>query len=95
MPALASVHTIRAFAGLRPYTPDGLPILGPVTGIDNLFMAAVGHEGDGIALSAITGKLIAQLITEDKNDIPIDAFRLDRFWQQGQVQYARVENRIV
>ncbi len=78
IPALTQVHAIRAFAGLRPYTPDGLPVLGPVAAVPGFFMAA-GHEGDGIALSPITGHLIAQLITTGKSDIPLDDFRLDRF----------------
>jgi sarcosine oxidase subunit beta len=78
IPALTQVHAIRAFAGLRPYTPDGLPVLGPVAAVPGFFMAA-GHEGDGIALSPITGDLIAQLITTGKTDISLDNFRLDRF----------------
>jgi len=69
---------IRSFAGLRPYTPDGLPILGPVEGVDGFVMAA-GHEGDGIALSPITGELIAQFIVEGRTEIPLDPFRLERF----------------
>ena len=78
IPALERVNVIRAFAGLRPYTPDGLPILGPVDDVSGLIMAA-GHEGDGIALSPITGELIAQIIATGKSDIPLEAFRLSRF----------------
>ena len=78
IPALAFINVIRAFAGLRPYTPDGLPILGPVDNISGLIMAA-GHEGDGIALSPITGQLIAQIIATGKSDISLDAFQLSRF----------------
>lgn len=58
LPGLAGVNIIRAFAGLRPYTPDGLPILGPAEGIPGLVIAA-GHEGDGIALAPVTGQRIA------------------------------------
>jgi glycine/D-amino acid oxidase-like deaminating enzyme len=78
IPALEQVNVIRAFAGLRPHTPDGLPILGQVDDVSGFIMAA-GHEGDGIALSPITGELIAQMIATGKSDIPIDAFRLSRF----------------
>ena len=53
-PALKDLCFIRTFAGLRPYTPDGLPLIGPVEGLEGFYMAA-GHEGDGIALSPITG----------------------------------------
>jgi sarcosine oxidase subunit beta len=61
LPALATVNVIRTFAGLRPHTPDGLPILGPLAGLPGLIMAA-GHEGDGIALAPVTGKLIAEYL---------------------------------
>jgi sarcosine oxidase subunit beta len=78
IPALARVPVIRTFGGLRPYTPDGLPILGKVAGLEGFIMAA-GHEGDGIALSAITGELIADLIATGRTQFPLDAFRLERF----------------
>ena len=59
LPTLAQVNIIRTFAGLRPYTPDGLPILGPLAELPGLIMAA-GHEGDGIALAPVTGKKVAE-----------------------------------
>jgi len=40
---------------------------------------AAGHEGDGIALSPITGELIAQLIAEGNTSTPLSEFRLERF----------------
>jgi glycine/D-amino acid oxidase-like deaminating enzyme len=78
LPALARLDVIRSFAGLRPYTPDGLPILGPVQGLAGFVMAA-GHEGDGIALAPVTGQLVAQSILDGRSDIPLDDFRLERF----------------
>jgi len=61
LPVLADVNIIRTFAGLRPKTPDGLPILGPVPELSGLIMAA-GHEGDGIALAPVTGELVAEML---------------------------------
>jgi glycine/D-amino acid oxidase-like deaminating enzyme len=78
IPALKRVPVIRAFGGLRPYTPDGLPILGPVAGVEGFVMAA-GHEGDGIALSAVTGELIADCVAGRPTGFPIADFGLDRF----------------
>jgi sarcosine oxidase subunit beta len=78
LPGLSGLNVIRSFAGLRPYTPDGLPILGPVKGVEGFIMAA-GHEGDGIALSPVTGELVAQFIAEGRTEIPLDPFRLERF----------------
>ena len=78
LPVLENFHVIRTFAGLRPYTPDGLPILGPVKSLDGFIMAA-GHEGDGIALSPITGDLMAHMLLGRKTRIPLDDFYPDRF----------------
>lgn len=55
-PAIKDLNFIRAFAGLRPFTPDGLPLIGEVDKIKGFYIAA-GHEGDGIALAPISGKL--------------------------------------
>lgn len=78
VPLLRGIHVIRSFAGLRPYTPDGLPILGPVREVEGFIMAA-GHEGDGIALSPITGKIISDLVVDGKSDIDVKPLSLDRF----------------
>ncbi|NPV54604.1 MAG: FAD-binding oxidoreductase [Firmicutes bacterium] len=78
VPALREVNIIRAFAGLRPSTPDGLPILGGVDGVSGFVMAA-GHEGDGITLSPVTGRLIAELISTGKTSIPLAGFSASRF----------------
>lgn len=77
-PGLKDLHVIRAYAGLRPYTPDGLPILGTVEGLEGFIMAA-GHEGDGITLSPVTGEIIAKVITRGEIAFPLDHFKLERF----------------
>jgi glycine/D-amino acid oxidase-like deaminating enzyme len=77
MPSLADAPIATRGAGLRPYTPDGLPILGPVDGVEGFIMAA-GHEGDGVALSAITGQLIADFIATGARD-DLAPFLLSRF----------------
>ncbi|UCG65787.1 MAG: FAD-binding oxidoreductase [Deltaproteobacteria bacterium] len=78
IPQLKDTHIIRAFAGLRPYTPDGLPILGNVDGVEG-FIVAAGHEGDGVALSPITGEVIAELVDTNITPISLNEFRLERF----------------
>ena len=78
VPALKNIHTIRSFAGLRPYTSDGLPLLGPIEDIKGFFVAA-GHEGDGIALSPVTGRIVADLITEGKTFIDVSKLSPERF----------------
>jgi sarcosine oxidase subunit beta len=78
LPALRRMKIMRVFAGLRPYTPDGLPILGPIEALDGFFMAA-GHEGDGIALAPITGEIIADLIADKSAGFALEEYRLERF----------------
>jgi sarcosine oxidase subunit beta len=78
IPKFKRINIIRCFAGLRPYTQDSLPILGKVEEIEGFIMAA-GHEGDGIALSPITGKLISELIVEGKSSLSLKPFHLSRF----------------
>ncbi len=77
-PALREVSVIRFFSGFRPYTPDGMPLIGEVKGLKGFFMSA-GHEGDGIALSPITGKLVSELICDGKSSMDIEAFSPNRF----------------
>ena len=84
-PRLARLQVIRTFAGLRPYTPDGLPILGPVRGINNFYMAA-GHEGDGIALAPVTGWLMARMLLSLETDMDLSAFSPDRFMSEGETK---------
>ena len=77
-PALKDVSVVRFFSGFRPYTPDGLSLMGEVKTLPGFYMAA-GHEGDGIALSPITGKLIAELIATRKTSYDISMFSPNRF----------------
>lgn len=57
IPLMKHVHLIRHIAGFRPEVKDGRIILGEWPGIEGLFVAT-GHEGDGIAMAPITGKLL-------------------------------------
>ena len=77
-PALKDVSIIRCFSGFRPYTPDGLSLMGEVRTLPGFYMAA-GHEGDGIALAPITGRLMAEMIAEGKTSYDITPFSPNRF----------------
>lgn len=59
-PVIRDIKIIRAYSGLRPFTPDHMPIISdtPLPG----FYIAAGHEGDGIGLSPVTGRCIADMI---------------------------------
>ncbi|MFC1903877.1 NAD(P)/FAD-dependent oxidoreductase [Chloroflexota bacterium] len=79
MPRLKDVNVIRMFAGLRPFCyVDGLPILSKVDNPSG-FIIATGHAGEGISLAPITGKLISELITENRTSMSIEPFTFSRF----------------
>lgn len=77
LPIIRDINVIRSYSGVRPYTPDHRPIVSE-TDIPG-FYVATGHEGDGIGLSLITGKLIAQMISAEEHPIDVAPLRLDRF----------------
>ncbi len=61
VPSLAGCALRGFWAGLRPDTPDHLPAIGPLPGVEGL-LVAVGHYRNGVLLSPITGRLIADAI---------------------------------
>jgi glycine oxidase len=77
VPQLAGAHLERCWAGLRPGSPDGMPFLGPVPGIANLFVAA-GHFRAGIQLSPGTALVLKELLLDQPLTVSLEAFRLDR-----------------
>jgi glycine/D-amino acid oxidase-like deaminating enzyme len=78
LPWIKDLDVIRSFAGLRPYSPDGLPILGTVKGVKGFYMAT-GHSGDGVCLSLISGKLISELVLDGETSMDLEPFSLYRF----------------
>jgi glycine oxidase len=77
VPDVASAKIARFWAGIRPASGDGKPIIGRSKNCSNLFIAS-GHGRNGILLSPITGEQIARAIIEDKPAI-IEPFQPDRF----------------
>ncbi|MFC4801520.1 glycine oxidase ThiO [Neobacillus sp. GCM10023253] len=78
IPQIKEAAWERVWAGIRPQTGDGLPYIGAHPRWKNLFVAA-GHFRNGILLSPITGKLVAELIEGRlKDENLLSAFRLDR-----------------
>jgi len=79
-PAYANATFLEARIGLRPSSPDGMPILGAVPGWDGVSLA-IGHSADGVLLSPITGLLIAQRVLGQSPDMSLEPFSLHRFGQ--------------
>jgi glycine oxidase len=82
IPALAEARILEAWAGLRPGTPDALPILGATATLG--YFAATGHFRDGIMLAPITAQVMAQLMTGGELPHDISAFSPGRFEAMAQ-----------
>src|SRR5258706_722938 len=76
-PDLANAQVEETWAGLRPDSPDHLPILGP-TDIEGLLLAT-GHFRSGILLTPITARLIREWVTEQRVSVDWDRFAPSRF----------------
>jgi glycine oxidase len=79
MPILKTASLVTAWSGLRPYSPDTLPFIGPVPGLQGAY-AATGHFRSGILLAPITGLLIKEMILDQPPTMPLEPYRVDRFW---------------
>ena len=77
-PGLSSSAPTREWAGLRPVTPDMLPILGTDPAWGSLIYAC-GHSRNGVLLAPLTGDLVADLVTAAPLSHDLSQFRPDRF----------------
>jgi glycine oxidase len=77
LPELAQADVAESWAGLRPGTPDDLPLIGP-TEVPGIFVAS-GHFRNGILLAPITAQIVADLVTGKALRTDIAAFSPGRF----------------
>jgi glycine oxidase len=78
-PTLTGAEVRRTWAGLRPMTPDGLPIIGGEPRLQGLWYAT-GHGRNGILLGGLTGLLVKQLIADEPTAEDLAPFSPTRFW---------------
>jgi D-amino-acid dehydrogenase len=74
--ATATVHEIRI--GLRPFSPDQLPIIGPAPGLANVYLAT-GHGPSGLQLGPVSAAAVVDLIKGDTPRVDLEAFGAERF----------------
>jgi glycine oxidase len=86
VPALENARIEETWAGLRPDSPDHLPIIGP-TDIDGL-LVATGHFRSGILLAPITARLIGEWVTKQKVSLDWERFSPMRFVEARRQQNA-------
>ena len=75
---LAGRRVIDVWAGLRPCTPDGLPVIGRPKGAPGLVFAT-GHAMKGVSLAPVTAKLVGELVAGETPTHDLAPFRPDRF----------------
>jgi glycine oxidase len=75
VPTLYDARFEKAWSGLRPHAKRGMPYLGRLPGQDNV-VVATGHFRGGLSLSPITARLVGQLLTRTKTDLPLDELGL-------------------
>jgi len=73
LPGLGKLSSLRAWTGFRAATPDKLPLIGPHTEHERLYLAT-GHEGLGITTSLATAKLLVDQITNRESAIPVTPY---------------------
>jgi D-amino-acid dehydrogenase len=69
---------ISPWRGRRPCSPDGLPYIGRAAALANLTIAT-GHAMLGVSLAPITGELVAQILSDEKPSLALEALAPDRF----------------
>jgi D-amino-acid dehydrogenase len=77
-PGLARAEMRDIRVGLRPLTADTMPVLGPVPGIHNVFLAT-GHGPTGLTLGPYSGKVVADMLLGKDLTVDISAFYVTRF----------------
>jgi glycine/D-amino acid oxidase-like deaminating enzyme len=77
-PGLRALPVADAWAGLRPWLPDHLPAIGRSEAVAGLWVAT-GHEGAGVALGPVTGRLLAQAYAGETPLCDLAPFAPDRF----------------
>lgn len=82
IPALAAAAIVETWSGLRPDTPDHLPVLGP-TDLEGLW-CATGHFRNGILLAPATARALGEWIVEGKTALPVEPFSAMRFANRAQ-----------
>ncbi|GEO25668.1 oxidoreductase [Alicyclobacillus acidoterrestris] len=77
-PGLGGAEIVDMRVGLRPTSPDGLPILGSIPGIEGLFVAT-GHGASGLTLGAYSGMQVANLAVGQEVHVDLQPFSVNRF----------------
>lgn len=74
----ADFAEVKPWSGLRPVSPDGMPYIGRTQRWKNLTVAT-GHAMMGLSLAPATGRIVSELLSDDKSSVKLDLMSPDRF----------------
>lgn len=77
-PHMANVPVVRSWAGIEGLTPDRMPVIGASSVARGVFHS-FGYSSHGYLLAPVTGRLLAELIVDNKPSLPIAPFHVSRF----------------
>jgi sarcosine oxidase subunit beta len=86
VPILADARVMRGWAGLREVTPDHLPIIGPLPGLEG-FVCANGFSGHGFMHAPASGRLVSEMLLDGRTFLDISPFRYERFSEPGGLEH--------
>lgn len=81
LPEVLGAEQVERWAGLRPGTPDGLPILGAAAAAESRGPCwhATGHFRNGVLLAPVTARVVAQMVLRETPDVALEEFSASRF----------------
>ena len=77
-PHMAGVRIVRTWAGLEAFLPDRIPIISPSSKFNNVYHA-FGFSAHGFQLSPVVGRIMSELILNQKSSLSSEAFSIERF----------------
>lgn len=77
-PVLATAPVRRFINGPESFTPDGVPLIGPVDGVEGLILATAMNSA-GVTWSAMAGDIVARMVTGQRQRFPTEPFTPGRF----------------
>ena len=81
IPTLRLAPVTGAWAGIRPMSPDGQPVIGTVPGLDG-YVVAGGLGGQGFARGPLVGQLVSELVTTGRSHLDLEPYLPDRFGRE-------------
>ena len=85
VPSLINLEIADKWAGLRPFAADGLPVLGAISEIENLFIATA-HYRNGILLAPLTARILADKIIRNADSEFLESFSPQRFQKSNLIK---------